>query len=226
MHTLTVSGICKQFRRNKPVLTDVSFSANGGECIGIIGENGSGKSTLLSIIAGCLKRDAGEIVFDGNSLGKGDFAKSIAYVPQDNPLIEELSVRDNLRLWYGNDLSTIMDGGDDLTGILGIHEFIDEKVKHLSGGMKKRLSIGLAASERQPVILLDEPGAALDLPCKERIGVYLNARKSRGHIIVIATHEEREIALCDRILLLKNGDLNQIDYDGDIHRLVGMLNAG
>ena len=83
-----------------------------------------------------------------------------------------------------------------------------------------------SAHNRQPVVLLGEPGAALDLPCKERIGVYLNARKQQGHIIVIATHEEREIALCDRILLLKNGFLNPVEYGGDIHRLVGMLNAG
>ncbi len=225
MITLTVSDIHKRFK-NRPVLNGASFSANEGECIGIIGENGSGKSTLLSVIAGCLKCDSGEIVFNGNRLEKNTFSKSIAYVPQDNPLIEELSVRDNLQLWYGRDLSAIENGTDELTGILGIHEFIDEIVKHLSGGMKKRLSIGLAVSDRQPVILLDEPGAALDLPCKERIGVYLNAQKKQGHIIVIATHEEREIALCDRVLLLKNGVLDQIDYDGDIHRLVGMLNAG
>ena len=225
MHVLSVSDVRKQFKK-KPVLNGVSFEAHAGECIGIIGANGSGKSTLLSVIAGTLKRDAGEIVFNGKSISGDDHTRCFAYVPQDNPLIEELSVRDNLRIWYGRDLSAIENGSDELTGILGIHEFIDEKVRNLSGGMKKRLSIGVAVSERQPVILLDEPGAALDMPCKERIGVYLNYRKQHGNIIIIATHEEREIAMCDRIMLLKNGVLNPVDYDGDIHKLVGMLNAG
>ncbi|MBO6108759.1 MAG: ABC transporter ATP-binding protein, partial [Eubacterium sp.] len=90
-------------------------------------------------------------------------------------------------------------------------------------GMKKRLSIAMAVNSDQPVILLDEPGAALDLPCKERIEVYLKARKAQGAVIVIVTHEEREIAMCDRLLLLKDGHISETDYDGNIHRLVGMI---
>ena len=69
----------------------------------------------------------------------------------------------------------------------------------------------------------DEPGAALDLICKERIEVYLKNFKKQGNTILLATHEEREINLCDHLFLLKNGTLEPFCYDGNIHTLAGKL---
>ena len=224
MSAFSAVQVAKSFRKgNKQVLQSVDFSANSGECIGIIGANGSGKTTLLSILAGIMKPDGGSVSYDDVTVSGNGFRRIVSYVPQENPLIDELSARDNLRLWYGDRMKNIEQEQAGLIGILGISEFIDERVRNLSGGMKKRLSICCAVAGDQPVLLMDEPGASLDLPCKERIGVYVNYRKQNGAIVIMATHEEQEIRMCDRIFLLKDGRLEAVDFDGDIHTLVGLI---
>ena len=101
---LEVDGICKTYRK-KQVLSGVSLTAEPGQCVGIVGGNGCGKTTLLSILAGARKADKGSVKADGMEiLGKPALqAAKIAYVPQENPFMDELSVKDNLSLWYKGD---------------------------------------------------------------------------------------------------------------------------
>lgn len=229
LHHFILNGtnISKAFKKNaKPVLENISFTAESGQCIGILGANGCGKSTLLSILAGAQHADCGTLTLNGKSLfdSKTPSRKEIGYVPQENPLIEELTAYDNLRLWYCDSrlkLKAELENG--ILAMLGIPDFLHVRVNQMSGGMKKRLNIGCAVAQDPPVLLLDEPGAALDLICKERIGVYLRNRKAQGKIILIATHEEQEIDLCDQIYILKNSQLQPADYDGNIHHLVSRL---
>lgn len=224
---LAAEHIKKTYRRGKKiVLRDISFTAEPGQCIGILGANGCGKSTLLSILSGVQNADSGTFFYGEKNLLNKDIAirKQIGYVPQENPLIEELSAYDNLQLWYCDsalDLETELKQG--VLAMLGIPEFLHVKVSRMSGGMKKRLSIGCAVADNPEILLLDEPGAALDLICKERIDVYLKNCKTDGKIIFLATHEEREIELCDKIYILKNGVLSELEYDGNIHHLAGLL---
>ena len=98
---LEVTGIEKRYR-GRTILKNVSFRANPGECIGIVGGNGCGKTTLLSILAGIRKPDRGSIRIDGQeALGRHRLLEEkIAYVPQENPLIPELTAFDNYRLWF------------------------------------------------------------------------------------------------------------------------------
>lgn len=224
---LAVTHIKKSYRHGKkPVLQDVSLTAEAGQCIGILGENGSGKSTLLSILAGAQKADTGTLLYHGKSLlpGSRQARQLIGYVPQENPLIGELSAYDNLRLWYCDaPLSMEQELKEGVLAMLGIPEFLNVRVNRMSGGMKKRLSIGCAIARNPQVLLLDEPGAALDLICKERISVYLKNCMAQGKIILLATHEEREIELCDKLYLLKNGFLSELEYDGNIHHLAGQI---
>ena len=84
-------------------------------------------------------------------------------------------------------------------------------------------SIGCAVANDPCVLIMDEPSAALDLVCKERIHNYILDFRSRGGIVIIATHEEQEINLCDKHYIMKNGVLSPLNYDGNVHKLVGML---
>ena len=217
--------VCKVKKNygKKQVLKDISFSASQGECIGILGANGSGKSTLLNILAGVQKGE-GDFSYKDADLFKNTKIRSrvVGYVPQGTPLLEELSARDNLRLWYDEEqMNQSLKNG--VLAMLGIGDFIKVPVYKMSGGMKKRLSIGCAVAHKPEILLLDEPSAALDLVCKERISNYLLDFKRQGGVVVLATHDVQEIPLCDKLYILKDGVLENYNYDGNIHRLAGLL---
>lgn len=210
---LEINGIFKSYGK-KQVLKGAGFSAKEGDCIAIAGINGCGKSTLLSILSGTLKSDGGSFTVKGTDLLKepGKRKGLIGYVPQENPLIGELTVRDNLRLWYCDsrlDMEEELKSG--VLKMLGIDEFAHMTVNRLSGGMKKRVSIGCAVAYDPPVLILDEPSAALDLACKENIRLYLTEHLKREGIIIITTHDEAELSLCTRLLVMKDGVLHEED---------------
>jgi ABC-2 type transport system ATP-binding protein len=220
---IEVNNIQKNYG-SKPVLKGVSFTVGEGKCVGILGANGSGKSTLLSILAGVSRADGGEFLFDSKSLFhyKKQRAALIGYVPQGTPLIEELSAKDNLSLWYKReDMKRELEGG--VLKMLGIGEFLNTTVSKMSGGMKKRLSICCAISERPPVLIMDEPMAALDLACKQKISEYVKKHKADGGIVIMATHDLMEMELCDEWLVLKNGGLKPFTFTGSVDEIVREL---
>lgn len=220
---IEINHIKKSFGK-KRVLRDISLTAETGECIGILGANGSGKSTLLTILAGILNADGGEFLLDGENLLKNPRlrSRSVGYVPQGTPLIEELTAYDNLLLWYGKeDLKRELENG--ILKLLGINEFIKITVKKMSGGMKKRLSIGCALSKKPPIVLLDEPTAALDIACRQDIAEYLNGYKKSGGILFLTTHDPVELELCDKLYIIKNGIIIPFEYNGNLQKLVESL---
>lgn len=218
-----IKNVKKKYGRHS-VLRGVDFCVEPGEIVGILGENGSGKSTLLTILAGLQKADAGFFCIDGKYLMRHRKLRNdiVAYVPQETPLIAELNAWDNLRMWYPAD-KLKKELKDGFLAMLGIDQFIKVPVNQMSGGMKKRLTIGCAINSNPKLMLLDEPTAALDLVCKERIYTYFEQYKSRGGSLIIATHEVQEIELCDKCFILKDGKLVPYKYDGDIPHLIGRL---
>ena len=218
-----IKNITKSYGK-KPVLQDVSLSCQSGQCIGILGANGTGKSTLLSLLAGILPADRGSFLCDGEDLfrNKKLRARLVGYVPQGTPLLEELSARDNLLLWYDRkDMEKELQCG--ILKLLGIPAFLKVPVSKLSGGMKKRLSIGCAMASRPPILLLDEPTAALDLSCKQEIADWLQAYKASGGILLLTTHDVLELQLCDSWYILKDGGLTPFTYTGDLNQLIESL---
>ena len=220
---IEIQNITKHFR-NKQVLSGASFSAVSGQCIGILGSNGCGKSTLLSILAGVLPCDSGAFLYEGKDLFafRRQRAELVGYVPQGTPLIEELTTYDNLLLWYDKkQLTQELQNG--VLKMLGVGDFLKVPVSKLSGGMKKRLSIGCAIAKHPPILLLDEPMAALDFVCKQQISQYLTEHKQKGGILILVTHDVQELALCDTCYILKGGVLAPYDYTGNIDELVEKL---
>lgn len=220
---IEIKNISKAYGK-KQVLRDISFEAEGGKCIGILGANGCGKSTLLSILSGVLERDGGEFLFNDEDLFQNRKRRSalIGFVPQGTPLIEELSAWDNLLLWFDRDtLKKELDNG--VLKMLGIDEFLKVTVRKMSGGMKKRLAIGCAMAKQPPVLLLDEPTAALDLACKQKISDYLVKYKEAGGLLLLTTHDSLELSLCDECYIIKDGVLNSFEYTGNLNTLVESL---
>lgn len=212
MSLIEIKNISKKYGK-KEVLKNINFTADAGKCIGIVGANGCGKSTLLKILSGTLKADSGTITYDGMTAFAGNrfFSKVAGYVPQENPLFDNLTVKDNLKLWYCDSTRNLKD--DLNNGILadfGISEYLKTPVKNLSGGMKKRLSIACAIAKDPSVFILDEPGASLDIVCKEDIKKYMKKYIAGGGAIIIASHEEGELSVCTDMYLMKDGVLNEL----------------
>lgn len=178
-----------------------------------MGPNGCGKSTLLGILSGSLKADSGTICYEDKeiSLKKGISGSFAGYVPQDNPLLDRLSVLDNLRLWYcesHRDLREDLKSG--VPAMFGLADYASYPVEKLSAGMKKRLSIACALANDPKILILDEPGASLDLICKEDIKNHLGRFIKNGGTVILTSHEESELDLCDRMYLLENGTLTEL----------------
>ena len=213
MSLIEVKSVAKKYGRHE-VLKNVSFYANTGECVGIVGANGCGKSTLLKILSGSIKPDSGSLVYDGADPLKNVkiFERLIGYVPQENPLMTQLSVMDNLKFWYCDSSRSLKN--DLINGapaMLGISAYADKRVDRLSGGQKKRLSIACALAKQPPVLIMDEPGASLDIVCKEDIKNYLQRYIQSGGTVILTSHEQTELELCSRMYLLKNGTMHELD---------------
>lgn len=208
---LEVRRISKSYGKNL-VLDQVSMSVSPGECVGVAGSNGAGKSTLLEILAGGISQTEGEIFLDGEPVQGSLLAQRIGYVPQENPLFEELTVKDNLELWYrGRKDAIAKDMEEGVLALFAIRDFYRKKVSRLSGGMKKRLSIACALADKPDILILDEPGAALDLAAKSAIIEYLTGFAKEGGSVVLASHEMPELAMCHRLYGMKNGHLEELE---------------
>ena len=162
--------------------------------------------------------------FNGEDLFQNRKKRSslVGYVPQGTPLIEELTAWDNLLLWYDREtLQKELENG--VLKMLGVDEFLKTTVRKMSGGMKKRLSIGCAMAKKPPILLLDEPTAALDLSCKQSISQYLTQYKNAGGLLFLTTHDSLELSLCNQFYIIKDGKLCEYHYDGDLNHLVDSL---
>ena len=192
---LEVQSLTKSFG-SLVLFEDISFSIAEGQKVGLIAKNGTGKSTLLSAISGLRKPASGSIKVTGKA----------GFVTQENALIDELTAMDNLKMWTPLSKQDIL---KELTetelSILKVNEFIDLKVKRMSGGMKKRLVIASVLLAKPDILLMDEPLAALDIPAKNDIINFIDSFKSKGGTVFIASHSEELFKHCSKIYLLKNG---------------------
>ena len=213
---ITISDIRKRYRSSQ-ILNGVVMEAEEGSMTCILGKNGCGKSTLLSILAGVVRADSGAFLYQQATeppidlfRRRQDASRLIGYVPQSTPLLEELSALDNLRLWYtGGNKVLRQELEEGVLKDLDIDSFLYKNVRTLSGGMKKRLSIGCALAHHPRILLLDEP--------------WLRKFCSRGGIVLLASHELGEIENCSRAYVLKNGVAEALDHKVDGAALASLL---
>ena len=221
---IEVQHIAKKYGK-KQILSDISCQIMQGERVVIVGKNGSGKTTLLRIMSGIIKADSGEIRYFGESIKRKSkvFRKYCGYVPQENPLIEDLSVNDNLLLWSKNKAIR-----EDIIERFQLKDMLKTKVAKLSGGMKRRLSIACALLQKPAILLLDEPTTALDLYYKADILEWLEAYQNEGGVVLMTSHDETEILSADRCLIMSAGQLQEMKKDEmsieKIRAIVGINN--
>ncbi|WP_422072599.1 ABC transporter ATP-binding protein [Tranquillimonas rosea] len=217
-------------------LTDISRSHDGREVLGIprlslgsegvtaiLGHNGSGKSTLLSLIARQDRPDAGRITLDGAALdavGQKALARRVAYLPQRLPPVAGLTVRELVRLgrfpwrgalgrWRAEDHAAV----DHALTETGSTDRADRLADETSGGERQRAWIAMLLAQDAPILLLDEPTAALDLAhAYEVMGLLSRLARDRGRRVIVILHDINLAArFADRIVALRAG---RVAYDG------------
>lgn len=193
--------------KNKTILSDISLTADYGQCVGLLGVNGSGKSTLLSALSGAKPVSEGTLLLNGIHASEDmkKYRQSIGYVTQENPLIPELTAMDNIRLWTSLPKQNIKNLlHTPPLSMLGVGDFLYTTVSKLSGGMKKRLSIVSVLINQPKVLLLDEPFAALDMIAKHDILDYIRYFVNENGLVIIASHEESIFDFCSKVYLINN----------------------
>ncbi|MBM7539805.1 ABC transporter ATP-binding protein [Amphibacillus cookii] len=202
---LEIREVTKKYGR-KHVLDRINYQISRGEVIGLIGENGAGKSTLLQILATLMSPTSGQVLLHQQPYRKHvkQIRKKIGYVPQDIALWEDLSVKDNMVFF--EKLSWVNKTEQQLKRIctdMQLNQW-EEKVKNLSGGMKRKLNLAISLIHEPELLLLDEPTVGIDLKSRVEINGYLKGlAKQKGTIIVYTSHDMNEIKeLCDRTLII------------------------
>ena len=190
------------------VLEDVSFSAARGAAVAVVGPNGSGKSTLLDIVAFAAKPSKGDVVLDGRSVsgaGRQKLRRLIGYVPQEIALFEELSVFDNLLCWSALPGRQAKAGAFKIADTLNLNTFLRKRVSALSGGMKRRVNLGVAMLGEPQLLVLDEPLTGVDVENTQIILAFLKERKNSGNTIIISGHDPGVLTIADKVLRLDQG---------------------
>ncbi|WP_214761417.1 ABC transporter ATP-binding protein [Exiguobacterium sp. s146] len=209
---MKLTNICHTYD-GQPILRGIELQIEPGECIGIIGPSGSGKSTLLQIL-GLLKRpDVGHIELEGRELlAAGEEERrllrlnEIGFVFQQAHLVPYLTVREQLELVQAE--SESKQDPLHLLDVLGLSHRLNQLPKHLSGGERQRVAVARALINRPRLLLADEPTASLDFENGRRVMELLVTEAHRhGRRVLVITHDERMLDVCDRVLLLQDGRL-------------------
>ena len=196
-------------------LSDVSFNVSEGEFFALLGPNGAGKTTLISILAGLCVADYGSTAVMGKDVSSDylEARKKLGVVPQELVYDPFFTVREMLTIQSGYfGIRGNNDWIEEVTSGLGLQDKMDENMRTLSGGMKRRVLVAQALMHKPPVIILDEPTAGVDVELRRGLWKFMKNLNSQGHTIVLTTHylEEAEV-LCERVGMLKNGRLAALD---------------
>lgn len=204
---LAVRHLTKVYHGNRGLLP-VSFDVGKGELVSIVGHNGAGKSTLLKLLASWLVPDGGDVAVDGASLkNRLELVRKIGFVPETPNLYDLFSVDYNLALFarlVGSNSARV----EETLREFNLVPFRRNAVRTLSKGLKQRVSIGRSLLGNPPILLLDEPTAALDFKMTVETHRLIRQIQSIGRTILFTSHRPEEIkSLATRILVLHEGAL-------------------
>jgi len=207
---LSVRSLSKSYG-GRCAVDNVSFSVAAGQTVGLIGPNGAGKSTTVGMMCGLLRPDAGSVEFDGVAIGAGasEAKRKIGFVPQDLALYDELSARENLRLFaslYGIKGRALATRCDAVLKLVNLLDRAGDKPATFSGGMKRRLNIAAALMHDPQLLILDEPTVGVDPQSRNAIFDTLEQLKDMGRSLIYTSHYMEEVErLADHIVIIDHG---------------------
>ena len=225
-NAIEVEDLHKSFGENRAV-QGVSFDVEQGEIFSLLGPNGAGKTTTISMLSCLLRPNGGDARIMGHSIRTDAMGvKSVlGVVPQEIALYEDLTARENLTFWgkmYGLRGSTLRSRVNEVLDVIGLRERANERVGKYSGGMKRRVNIGVALLHKPQVIYMDEPTVGIDPQSRRNILDSVVALKNQGMTVLYTTHymEEAE-ELSNHIGIMDHGKMIACGTNVELVKLVG-----
>lgn len=223
---LTCEGLVRRFG-DLTAVDDVSFRISEGETYGLLGPNGAGKTTTISMATGLLDPTSGSAMVRGAPIGPSavDAKRHIGLVPQDIAIYPDLTGRENLRFFgrlQGLGRVDLKSRVAEVLEVIGLADRADDLSKEYSGGMKRRLNIGVGLLHKPDLLILDEPTVGVDPQSRNAILESVEALSGAGMAVLYTTHymEEAE-RLCDRIGIIDHGQLQAEGTRDELLQLTG-----
>ncbi len=224
--TIEVLNLHRAFGETKAV-QGVSFDVRQGEIFSLLGPNGAGKTTIISMLCCLLRPNEGDARVMGHSIRSDplDVKSVLGVVPQDIALYEDLTARENLAFWgkmYGLRGAALKARVDEVLDIIGLRDRANERVGKYSGGMKRRVNIGVALLHKPRVIYMDEPTVGIDPQSRRNILDSVVALKNQGMTVLYTTHYMEEAQeLSDHLAIMDHGKLIACGTHEELVKLVG-----
>jgi len=200
-------------------LRNMNLDVPEGTIYGLVGPNGSGKTTLIKALVGAVRPSSGYAKVLGLDplKDKWKLRKQIGYMPQSPALYDDLSARDNI-LFFGKaqDVPDLQNKVDEILSFAELTSRANDAVRTFSGGMKKRVSLCCALIHNPKIIFLDEPTAAVDPHLKMQSWILFRKLTQSGVTIFVSTHQMDEVMLCDKVTILRNGEILAVDTPQNI----------
>ncbi len=216
--SITISNISKSYKEVN-ALNNISFEVKKGELFGLIGPDGAGKTTLFRILTTLLIADEGEATVAGFDVVNDykSIRNHVGYMPGRFSLYQDLTVEENLNFFATIFGTTIEENYDLIKDIyVQIEPFKNRRAGKLSGGMKQKLALSCALIHKPKVLFLDEPTTGVDPVSRKEFWEMLKRLQQKGITILVSTPYMDEAALCDRIALIQDGKILEIDTPEEI----------
>lgn len=207
--SIILRDVSKKFGE-KEVLHNLSPQVEKAEIFGLVGPSGSGKTTLIKMIAGINESTTGDVIVFNTNMPNLNEMKRIGYMAQADALYEELSAYENadfIATMYGLKGKRKKERIVEVFELLQLSEHTKKQVQHFSGGMKKRLSLAIALLHEPEILILDEPTVGIDPLLRKSIWEKFYDLKKKGTTIIVTTHIMDEAEFCERLGLIREGNL-------------------
>jgi ABC-2 type transport system ATP-binding protein len=227
-NAIHIEGLHKDFG-DLHAVNGVSLDVQAGEILSLLGPNGAGKSTTISMLSCLLEPTAGDATVMGHSIRREPMAvkRAIGVVPQEIALYEDLSARENLHFWgrmYGLRGAALAERVDQVLEIVGLTDRQRGAVAKYSGGMKRRLNIGIALLHHPDVLILDEPTVGIDPQSRRNILDNVKELNRHGMTVLYTTHYMEEAQeLSDHIAIMDQGNIIARGTHDELVKIVGEL---
>jgi ABC-2 type transport system ATP-binding protein len=205
MDAVTVTDLVVD-RGHRRVLPGLSFAVPAGQVTGLLGPSGSGKTTLMRALVGVQQVRSGQVTVLGEPAGSPALRHRVGYVTQDPSVYADLTMRENVR-YFATLQGMSARESDAAIADVGLADAAGQLVADLSGGQRGRASLACALVGRPEVLVLDEPTVGLDPVLRVELWTQFHALADAGTTLIVSSHVMDEAGRCDRLLLLRDGEL-------------------